>query len=121
MITTRELPTDEWHRLESCGMTTLWARLPESTRVVVVEHDGAIIGCVTGMVILHAEGLWIDPRHRKQAGVWRRLMRAFWSVAEDYGTTAAWASEVSDEMRDILMRLEGTAVPGSHFILPRGN
>jgi hypothetical protein len=121
MMTTRLLPREEWHRLEGCGMDTLWARLPETTRVVVVEQEGQIVGCVTGMLILHAEGLWIDPAYRKQAGLWRRLMRAFWNVADEFGTSGAWASEVTPEMQDILIRLQGAPVPGSHFILPRGN
>lgn len=120
-MTTRILPHDEWHRLEGCGMDTLWARLPDTTRVVVVEQDGAIIACVTGMLVLHAEGLWIAPAHRRSAGLWRRLMRAFWGVADEFGTQGAWASEVTEEMQDILTRLNGTPVPGSHFILPRGN
>lgn len=117
-MTTRLLPPDEWHRLEHAGMGSLWAELPETTRVIVLEDNGVMVGTVIGMLVLHAESLWIAPRHRKSVGVWRRLMRAFWTVAAEFGTKGAWASEVSDEMRDILTRLHATPVPGGHFILP---
>jgi hypothetical protein len=103
-------------------MGSLAAQLPSTTRVIVVEEAGNIVACVTGMLVLHAENLWIAPTHRKRAGVWRSLMRSFWGeVAGEFGTSGAWASSVTSEMQAVLTRLRGTPVPGHHVILPKGD
>lgn len=119
MLTTRELPPAEWHRLAGANLADLWARLPATTRVIVVEDRGEIVGCVTGLLMLHAEGLWIAPSHRKRATVWRSLVARFWRVAGEFGCEGAWAAAVSDEMRDILTRLQARPLPGDHYLLPK--
>lgn len=117
-LSTRLLPPEEWSRLADCGLGDLWASLPPATtRIVVVEEDGEIVGHVTGVLMLHAEGAWIAPRHRKRVAVWRRLIEGFWRLADGWGCRAAWASAASDEMRHVLARLHGAPVTGDHVIV----
>lgn len=118
-MTTRVLPREEWHRLAATDLSTVWAHLPDTTRVIVVEDDGVIVGCVTGMLILHAEGLWIAPAYRKRVTVWRQLVSWFWRVADEFGCEGALTAAVNDDMRMLLARLHATPLPGDHFYMPK--
>lgn len=118
-MTSRLLPPEEWHRLAQAGLETVWAQLPDTTRVIVVEDEGRIVGCVTGMLILHAEGLWIAPEYRKRVSVWRRLIAGFWSLAAGYGCAGAWAASVSEDMTRVLQKMGAQRLPGDHYVIRR--
>jgi hypothetical protein len=65
MITVRELPADEWHKLVDLPIAA--HGLPADDVIVMVAEDasGAIVGTWSVGPILVAEGLWVADEHQK--------------------------------------------------------
>jgi hypothetical protein len=115
-MTTRILPPEEWTRLASTNASEAWACLdPQRNSVLVVEAEGEIIGSVILMQAVHAEFLWIDPKHRKRASVLRRLRRRL--LLEVAGIPTVLAAAIGVEMRTLLEKLGGHRLPGDHYVL----
>jgi hypothetical protein len=71
------LPPDDWPRLAGTILETVWPNLdPSRARVLVVEEDGRILGCMALLSEWHLEGAWIDPARRQRVAVLRRLLKA---------------------------------------------
>jgi N-acetylglutamate synthase-like GNAT family acetyltransferase len=120
-MTTRILPPAEYPRLVGTEAATIWPQLTDAARVVVVEHDGAIVGCHVLQPVLHAECLWIHPDHRGKTSTPRRLWRAVQRVVrEDFG--AAWfaTAACSDDVRGLLAHVGAVKVDGDHYMVPVG-
>lgn len=117
-MTTRILPPDEWPRLEGTEAEQVWPLLnPATTRIVVVEQDGAIVGCQVLMAVTHAECLWIHPDHRRRASVGRRLISAVHHAAAELGLAALATSALDDGVRRLLVRLGARVLPGTHYMI----
>lgn len=114
-MTTRELPPEEWSKLETTNAVDLWRHLnPARHRVIVVEEHGEIVGSMLLMQVVHAECLWIAPAHRKTVPVGRRLLQALFTEAD---APTVLASAVTNEMVRILDKL-GSRLEGVHYVLP---
>ena len=117
-MTTRILPASEWCRLEGTEAGKVRADLdPRRTHVLVVEHDGAIVGTWILMDVLHAECLWIAPAYRGHVSVARRLWTAMQRTARSLGVKAVATAAVSDDVRALLAHVEATKVPGDHYAM----
>jgi len=91
-MTTRILPPEEWPRLAGTLLASAWPLFtPSETRVVVVERDGAIVGCVALFARWHLEGAWIHPSDRGRVSVGRRLRNATRAALTDLGATEVLA------------------------------
>lgn len=118
-MTSRVLPPEEWHRLDAAGAETVWKLLdPSKAQILVIEDQGAIVGTLTLMSVLHAECLWIKPSHRRGFGVIKRLLDGMWAGAKAQNAHALWSGSVSDTMTNILHRIGASEVPGRSFVLP---
>lgn len=94
--------------------------LTDAARVVVVEHDHAIVGCHILQPILHAEGLWVHPDHRKRAGVARRLWTSVQQTArEHFGATFFATGAASPEVCRLLEHV-GAHRLIDHYMVPVG-
>lgn len=112
----RVLPVDEWPRLSRVPCDTPWWLFdPVTTRVLVVEHAGAIVGTCSLLPFVHAECLWIDPAHRV-AG--RRLLRGVYQQARAMGARRLWSGSLSERMTSILYRLGAVKLPGFSYVFP---
>lgn len=118
MLTTRELPPDEWPRLAGTELEAVCTRLQPSARVLVVEEDGRIVGCWSVLPMLHVDGLWIHPVHRSRGGVFRRLLTGMRGFVADAGCRAAWTAALQPDIVDLITRWGGQELPGRHFLLP---
>ena len=118
-MTTRTLPEAEWGKLVG---TEAEAVLPylhnRGAQAIVVEQDGAIVGCWILLPLWHAECLWIDPAHRGKASVGRRLLSGLRHEAEALGLTTVWTASVSNEVDALLAHIGATELPGHHFVMP---
>jgi hypothetical protein len=114
-MTTRLLPPDEWPKLAGTSAEGLPLD-PAHHAVVVVEQDGAIVGTLLLLRLLHAECLWIAPAHRRKASVFRRLKAALWRYGRADGYRTVWASALSPEMQAVLGKL-GSELPGEHYVM----
>ncbi len=117
-MTTRILPRDEYARLAGTELDAVWAHLPDATRVVVVERDGAIVGCHALLPCWHVEGLWIAPGARGRGGVARRLWRAVQDEARAIGVSAVLTAATDDRVRGLLAHVGATKVPGEAYLVP---
>ena len=119
--TSRILPVDEWPKLAETDLGELWTLLkPADTQVLVVEHEGAIVGMWLGVRIVHAEGVWIAPAHRGGFGVVRRLLAGMRRIARSWGASVVWtgAAEGDTTVMDLITRLGGSRVPMAAYRLP---
>lgn len=121
MMTTRILPPTEWPRLVGTEAEAAIASLTDAARVIVVEHDGAIVGCHLLQPVLHAECLWIHPDYRKRASVGRRLWAHVQRTARDHFQVRWFAtSAMSDEVRTLLRHVGAVHLDGDHYMVPVG-
>jgi N-acetylglutamate synthase-like GNAT family acetyltransferase len=120
VVTTRQLPVEEWPRLAETVLCRVWDSLsPDHARVVVVEDDsGKIVGTCAVMTFVHVEGLGIDEHCQKQGWVWRRLMHGVGQIAEEIGVRAMVAAAANDEMSNYLARMGATPLDAQFFVLP---
>ncbi len=118
-MTTRILERDEWPRLAGTEAETVWPHFSDQTRVVVVEHEGQIIGCHALVAVLHAECLWIHPEHRKKTSAARRLWSAVKTEArETFGARWLMTGAVSDDVRGLLAHVGAVKVEMDHYMVP---
>lgn len=119
-MTTRVLPSAEWPRLAHTELGAVWTQLsPSTTTVFVVEDEaGAIIGCWSLLTLLHAEGIWIDPAHRKSAAVARRLLLSVLPAARGTGAASILTSAIDPEVEQLLEHAGATKVPGTLYAWP---
>lgn len=113
----RILPREEWGRLadgpvSEAGLLELLSQIdPTDAEVRVVEDEaGQIVGCVSLVRLTHLEGAWIDPRHRGNAGIGRRLLRQAQEAAR---SRTGWvlASTMSGCIQRLLERLGAVSLP----------
>lgn len=121
-LSSRVLPRDEWGKLDSCAlMAPVWRGLVgTASDVVVVETEtGEIVGLISVMRALHADGLWIDERYREEkSGAFRRLFAELSRYVRDLGFHHVLAGSDTDRTRSQLLRLGATPVPYESYLLP---
>lgn len=115
----RILPTTEWPRLVGTEAETVWPHLdPARTSIVVVEHDGAIVGCHVLSWLLHAECLWIHPDHRGRSSVARRLWASVKQTARDvWHAHAIVTGACDDRVRALLQHVGAEPLPGEMYVI----
>lgn len=112
-MTTRILPPQEWPRLASTLLASVWQSMnPAFCEVIVVEDGGEIVGSVALMNVLHAECISSDGR----VSVTRALWDALGARVRQTGGTAVWAAAIDAPMDRILAR-HAEPIPGQHFLL----
>lgn len=113
MITTRELPRDQWSALSAldCELAQAWPGLPLGTIIIIAELDHQIVGCWSLMPQWMAEGVWIAPDHRGRSSVARALLRQFRQTAEFRGIVSVFTGCVTDQVLSILKGLKAAALP----------
>lgn len=118
-MTTRLLEPSEWPRLAGTELETVWPHLdPLQAHIVVVEADGAIVGCWAAFRQIHVEGVWIAEAHRGKAGVARRLLAGMRRTARAMGARSVATAALTDDVRGILDGLGATKLPGDHYAMP---
>ena len=69
MFTIRELPDEEYYRMENHPYLTAAGMpypQPEQVRFVVTEKDGEIIGFWVVALVYHLEPVYVEPQYRGQ-------------------------------------------------------
>jgi len=120
MTTSRELPRAEWDRLDETPLKDIWRGLPETAVVLVAEVDGVIVGHAVVLPVLHVEGLWIDPAHRREGGVWWALLDQQTETVRRLGESSAVVSVESDAMKNLARVMGAERIPGELYLMPLG-
>jgi hypothetical protein len=113
----RLLDRDEWHRLSPDSLPVeSRALMPPETVALVVERDGAIIASWIAMPVWHLEGVWIEPAHRKNVAVARRLLTGMRGVLRALGLQRVITHALDDDVRALLVgHLNAIAIPGTAY------
>lgn len=112
-MTSRVLPVEEWDRLDTTLLATVWRSMtPAHAEVIVVERDGAIVGSVALLTALHAECLSFDG----STGVGRALWAALGARVKAAGGSAVWGAALEAPMQRLLER-HAEPIPGEHFLV----
>lgn len=115
----RILPPEEYDKLAGTEAETVWPVLTDAACVVVVEQDGAIVGCHVLQPVLHAECLWVHPDHRGKSSVARRLWACVQRTAtERFGVRSVMTAATDDRVRGLLAHVGAVVIPGEHYLLP---
>lgn len=118
-MTARELPVSEWHRLAGTELATVAPLMRQDTsRVLVIEDEGRIVGCWALFPVWHVEGIWIDERYRCRGSVARRLLSGMRRWIRESGLSAVVTSALSPDIEALLVRLNAYALPGSAYVWP---
>lgn len=121
-ITARTLRPDEMSRLAEAGGPMHGYPSPEtlagSTKIVVLEREGAIVGYWVVADTVHIEPLWLDPsvRHHPRAAM--DLLQQVYTELQNAGVGSVYA--IIDEgnleqMGPLARRVGLTEVPGRIF------
>jgi hypothetical protein len=113
-MNTRILPLEEWHKLVRTPLAAAVPHMPPDMTVIVVEEDGAIVGCWSLFHALHVEGLWIAPERRGTSTIAKHLLHDMRVVLNK---RTAWASATSPDVATMLDRLHAQPVAGTHYLL----
>ena len=117
----RVLERREWGLIPPDHAPVLSAKLPaENSRVVVVEHEGQIVGGLSRIMIPHLEGLWISKAHRGNPVLAMALVEAAFAEVRKTGADWAWGASITPEVSDIIARVGGKELPVKSFIIPVG-
>lgn len=117
----RILDPSEWDEINVGALPEVMKYCnPRDLDVVVVERDVEIVASVLFMRVPHFESLWIDPKHRGNAGVFRALIRQAFELPRAAADTWVLADAADEDecMRSICERLQGTELPRRFFALP---
>jgi hypothetical protein len=116
---TRVLPPEEWPRLAGTEAEAVWPHLNNSeSQVIVVERNQEIVGTWIVLRLVHVECCWIAPSLRGKGSVAGRLLAGMTAAARRWGATAVWTAAVSEDVKALIQRLDGRALPGEHFVIP---
>ena len=119
----RLLEPGEWGRVEGSGLSTLLPFVaPQNIAIVGVEDRGDLAASVAALQVTHFEGLWIDPKHRGNAGVFRSLIRQAYAIPRARGEKWALggAADGDSKMAGVCSRL-GRELPLKFYALPVGD
>lgn len=89
--TVRLLPPEEYPRLLPFPSFAGGLPNPDTSRILVAELNGEIVGFWGLFAAVHAEPLWIHPDHRSRPGLIRRLWTALTNEMRETNTEIAFA------------------------------
>lgn len=113
------LPPEEWSRLKGTELEALYPLLsPATTRIVVVEDGDSIVGTWAVYPQIHAEGVWVSPKHRRTGSVAKHLLKGMGLALESFHAGGFLTASTTDEVTKLIEGLGGTELPGRHFIVP---
>lgn len=116
---TRILPPEEWPRLIGTEAELAFPLVdPLAAEVLVVEEGDEIIGTWMLLKVVHAECIWIAPKHRGTFGVAKRLIKGMRELASSWGVQSVVTGSVDPKVTDLILRLGGKPMPCESFILP---
>lgn len=113
-MTARVLHSSEWQRIDEAAIP--WRTLdPSRVTIIAVEQDGAIVGCWALAWALHANGVWIDPKHRSRGVVAGSLVDEMKRFASSWVNNVLISSVEDASIQSLVEKLGGVAVPGVEY------
>jgi len=120
MISHRQLPAEEWHRLRGLGPFPTDAALnPDHWRVLVAEEAGEIVGFTCLYETVHNDPWWVREDHRKNPTLLRGLLREMFTVLREYDVQFVHAvvPDLLADQQALVKRFGFEEAPGKLYIL----
>ena len=114
--TSRELPPEEWPRLETLGLAQNLPD-PSAAAICVVERDGAIVATWVAMTTIHLEGCAIAPRCQKSPGVVKALVEGMNALLAARNIPQVLTVTQTEAVAVLAAKLGGEPV-GTLWVLP---
>lgn len=110
----RELPRDEWGRLDATMLAPVWRYLEPTDRVCILEEGGRIVGHWVVAQRWHVEGFWLA-----RPNLFRRLWRLVGVTLIRCGARQVWtgAADGDTVVHELLARLGASRLPMDHFVV----
>ena len=89
-VTVRELPVEEWSRLEGYPIATNELPDPDRCAVLVAEDDGKIIGTWGVVLAPFLEALWVDADYRQKTFTAAKMLIGMRNMLEERGIHQAF-------------------------------
>jgi hypothetical protein len=117
----RELPQDEWYRLEGIGPFAS-AGVPEPSdnwRLIVAEDAGEIVGVCGLFTAVHWDPWWVKATYQGNPAVFGGLVEAGLQTLHDLGIDTVHTTVPHDQpmLKAMLERFGYTGAPGQLYIL----
>jgi hypothetical protein len=93
---------------------------PEASAVAVVEIDGEIVATWAVMSVIHLEGCWIAPEHRRHPAVVKALVTAMFNLLRERAIPQVVTITQTPEVGALAAKLGGQKIPGDLWILTVG-
>jgi hypothetical protein len=68
----------------------------------------------------HVEGICIAPAHRAKGVVGKHLLRQMRDMVQADGGTSVITHAQTDDVREMIQKLQGVRLPGDPYLLPMG-
>jgi len=114
-VTTRILPVEDYRRIAGTDLSRALPILP-GTKVIVCEHEGAIVGHLGLIPMWHVEGVEVDPAYRGR-GVLQQLITAMHAEARTLGVYTLFPAAADAGMVHLLERLGAVEIPVRMYAL----
>jgi N-acetylglutamate synthase-like GNAT family acetyltransferase len=112
----RQLPIEEWSKLEGHPALAGWVPDPTTSIVVVAEQEGEIIALWAARNFVQLEGFWVAPEHRRKSRLPVRLVNYMREVLATCGIKKALCWTGDPVVVSYLTRLGMTKMPVDSFL-----
>lgn len=120
MFTSKLIRVNEANKLVGTECEGLIPHLtPDGPYVLVVEKDDFVVGTWALIETHHAECVGIHPAYRNNPVVARRLIRGMMQMARAVGAKNLVTAALTEDVEKLIVEhLDGTELPGKHFVFP---
>jgi hypothetical protein len=114
----RQLPVDEWPRLEGLAFAQNGLPDPRLAAILVAETpEGEIVGVWSAMTAVHLEGLWVAPSHRRASWVAMKLLKGMKELLVRLGVRQSFTIVESTEVLLLATKAGFTRIRGDLCLL----
>lgn len=115
-MTVRQLPFEEWDRLEGLQIAANGLPNPDTSVIFVVEDAGEIVGTWEAVTPIVLEGLWVREDFQKTTAC-GRLYHAMVSFLKSLGVDRTYTLVQTPEVLELAQHGGFEIVPGDFLML----
>jgi hypothetical protein len=116
--TARELPPEEWARLEGLPIAENLPT-PETASIFVIEEDATaqIIATWAALTTVHADGCWVNPAYQRNAAVIRAFTSGYFAMLRAHGIPQVLTVTQTNQTGTLAEKLGGVPL-GTLWLIP---
>lgn len=115
-MTIRQLPFEEWDKLEGFPIATNGLPNPDTSVIFVVESEGQIVGTWEAITPVILEGLWIREDFRRTTAM-GRLLNEMKSFLRGINIDKAFTLVQTSDVLELAHKAGFETIPGDFLML----